>query len=221
MDQNPLCAQLAGKVQRINDKGELVLRDGAHIIDSIGIELLRNRQAVDIGSGESDHGQYDEERKVFGVSEAVCFSRSKALMDAMVDGQVFDETFFAYKEDVDLSWRLNKLGWESLYSPSLSAFHARGWKYSFKDRENIPRAIRFHSFKNRRLMILKNETFSSFLRDIFPILWFEIQSLIYILFNEPFLIKSYWRILQEIPHILHWRNSIKIKIQSASRSLVR
>lgn len=218
MDSNPRYAQLAGKLQRMNLEGEPILVDGKPVIDSAGIELLRNRQAVDIGSGDPDHGQFDEERKVFGVSGAVCFCRRKALLDAMVNGQVFDETFFAYKEDVDLSWRLNKLGWESLYSPSLLAFHARGWKYRFQERENIPKTVRYHSFKNRRLMILKNETLNSFLPDIFPIFWFEIRAFIYILFKEPFLIKSYWRIFQEIPHILRWRRSINRKIQSTARS---
>ena len=61
-------------------------------------------------------------------SGAVCLCRMQALRQAMVDNQVFDNTFFAYKEDVDLSWRLGLLGWKCLYIPEAIAYHGRGWR---------------------------------------------------------------------------------------------
>ena len=200
-------ALLTGKILSMNSTGCPVLKDGVPVIDSAGIAMKRNRQAVDIGQGEKDHGQYDQEGEVFGVSAAVCLCRRDALLEVAVEGQVFDEAFFMYKEDVDLSWRLRLRGWECYFTPYAVAYHARGWKKSLA-RKDVPRAVRFHSYKNHRLAILKNDNLSVILPDLVHILGFELAAIIFVLFREAFLLKAYWDLLLSIPHIRRWRSAI-------------
>jgi GT2 family glycosyltransferase len=190
IQNNPRVALLAGKVLYMDTNGQPVLQDSRPVIDSVGIAMHRNRKAVDIGQGETDQGQYDQESEVWGVSGAACLCRRSALLEVLIDDQIFDETFFAYKEDVDLSWRLRLFGWQCWYSPRALAYHARGWRKG-GDRQAIPSIARYHSYKNRRIMIMKNETWHSLLPDLAPILWFELQALAYALLKEPFLLKAY------------------------------
>jgi GT2 family glycosyltransferase len=200
-------ALITGKVLLMSPDGQPVLRDGLPIIDTVGIRLKRNRQAEDIGRGETDRGQYEQPGKVFGVSGAVCLCRRQALEDAMVEGQVFDEALFAYKEDVDLSWRLRLLGWKCYYTPNAIAYHSRGWRPK-TNRNQIPRMTRYYSFRNRRLVILKNDSLSQFLQDFLHIVAFELASFGYALFREPFLLKAYREILTNLPLIRRWRKAI-------------
>ena len=221
LKNNPQVALLTGKILLMNGERTPKTKDDQAIIDTVGIKMYRNRQAVDIGQGEIDQGQYDKAQDVFGVSAAVCLCRRQALMDAMIDGQVFDNTFFAYKEDVDLSWRLGLFGWKCWYTPQVVAFHARGWKTGLKHRSEIPRIVRYYSFKNRRIMILKNDTLKTILPDIFHILWFELQAFIYILVKEQFLLKAYWEIIKDVPRIRQWRREIhrRSRIRSVSQEI--
>jgi GT2 family glycosyltransferase len=207
IERDPNIALITGKVLLMSVDGLPLLRDGLPVIDTVGIRLKRNRQAEDIGKGEIDQGQYERPGEVFGVSGAVCLCRRQALEEAKVEGQVFDEAFFAYKEDVDLSWRLRLLGWKCYYTPNAIAYHARGWRPK-TNRNDIPRMTRYYSFRNRRLVILKNDSLSRFLRDFFHIVTFELGSFSFALLREPFLLKTYGELLRNLPLIFRWRKAI-------------
>ena len=206
MDANPQAALFTGKILRMDSNGVPCLKNDQAVIDTTGIQLKLNRQAIDRGQGECDAGQYNTAGPIFGVCGAVFFARKSALDAASVDGEYFDEAFFAYKEDVDLSWRLQLLGYQALYDPAASAYHARGWKQ--QGRAAVSPATRYHSFRNRRLMILKNETIKTLLGSFFPILFFEIGALGYALLREPFLLTAYKETRQLLPRIRHWRTII-------------
>ena len=45
--------------------------------------------------------------------------------DVSVEGEFFDEPFFAYREDADVAWRAQLLGWDCLYVPAAVAEHVR------------------------------------------------------------------------------------------------
>ena len=218
MGSHPNVALLTGKVLSMDNKAQPTLYEGRPIIDTVGMKMCRNRQTVIIGEGEIDNGQYDEEQHVFAVCGAVCLSRRSALEEAMIDGQVFDEKFFAYKEDLDLAWRLRKLGWSCYYTPNAVAYHARHWKRGLSNRSKIDSLRRYYSFKNRRLMILKNDTIREILPDIIHIFIFELLSLFYAIIFEQFLLRAYLDIIKEFPRIQKWRREI-FKKQKAGRSL--
>lgn len=90
------------------------------------------------------HLQSTEE--VPAICGALMFCRTQALKKVLLrDREVFDNTFYMYKEDIDLSLRLKKAGWRLLFDPRLAAYHCRGWN---ADRTKMPRQYRLYSAKN-------------------------------------------------------------------------
>jgi GT2 family glycosyltransferase len=121
-------------------------------IDSVGHVMYRNLWPTNRGEGEPDGPAFDHPGEVFGVCAAAGLYRRAMLDDVAVDGEVFDSSFFAYLEDVDLDWRARLRGWRSWYDPRVTAYHQRGgtglW---FSTR------IQRHILKNRILMGIKND----------------------------------------------------------------
>lgn len=67
------------------------------------------------------HLPWDQEAQIEVISGAFCLLRRKALDR----GGLLDETFFMYGEDIDLSYRLRKGGWQNWYLP-LPIVHYKG-----------------------------------------------------------------------------------------------
>ncbi len=65
---------------------------------------------------------WDRPRDVDWVSGALVFLRRSALDS--VGG--WDERYFMYLEDVDLAWRLRRIGWRVAYEPTGRATHVQG-----------------------------------------------------------------------------------------------
>ena len=159
------------------------------MLDSTGHLIFRTRRIIDRGHGERDVGRYDRSEEVFSICGAMVLLRRAMLEDVRIDGEYFDEDFFAYKEDVDICWRAQLLGWSSLYVPAAIAHHLRGWKRR-DDRRRIPWLRKYHSFKNHYLMLIKNELPPLFWRDFLPIARVGIGAMAYISVMEPALWKS-------------------------------
>src|SRR5690606_18443946 len=85
--------------------GGKLLRPDRATLDSAGIRLPRHRRPRDRGSGEPDRGRYDRREAVFAVSGAAMMVRRAAMAAIALDGEVVDESFFAYHDDTDLCWR--------------------------------------------------------------------------------------------------------------------
>ena len=105
---------------------------------------------MDRGHGDVDQGQYDYPRPIFGASAAAALYRRAALTS--LDDGAFDETLFAYYEDVDLAWRLARAGWSHRYVPDAVAFHMR------RGPDTKPSALRARAFANRYIVWAKNES---------------------------------------------------------------
>lgn len=93
-----------------------------------------------------DPQKYQQPEDVPALCGALMLCRKKALRDVLIRGiEVFDNTFYMYKEDIDLSLRLRKAGWKLIFMPELLAYHCRGWDSS---RSKIPKKLRLLSSKN-------------------------------------------------------------------------
>ena len=150
-------AAVQGKLWRLADGA------GPPIIDTTGHVAYRTRLFRNRGEGEVDRGQLDTPGEVFGVSGALAVYRVAALDDVAVPtatevAEVFDETLFAYWEDVDLDWRLQLRGWTAWYSPAARAWHERGG--AGPRRSAVVERL---NFTNRLLVILKNDAPSALL----------------------------------------------------------
>ncbi len=74
------------------------------------------------GRREADTGQYDKQKDIFGASGGASLYRL-AMLEKI---GLFDEDFFAYYEDADLSFRAQLAGWKVLYEPSAVVKHHIG-----------------------------------------------------------------------------------------------
>jgi len=188
MESNPRAGSAGGKLLLGDPQASQSPGADHPFLDSTGHVIFRNRRVIDRAHGEADRGQYDQLEHVFSVCGAAVLLRRAMLEEVKIGEEYFDEDFFAYKEDVDICWRAQLLGWASLYVPKATAYHLRGWKRQ-DDRRNVPWVRKYHSFKNHYLMMVKNELPSIFWRDFFPIIWLGLRAMTYITLMEP----SLWR----------------------------
>ena len=142
---------LCGKLRRLRPD---LSRPDPPTIDSTGIVFRRDFRHLDRGSGEVDRGQWEREEEVFGATAAAALYRRAMIEDVSVDGEFFDEAFFAYREDADVAWRAQLLGWGCLYLPGAVGYHVRS--VLPERRREVPAVLNRHSVKNRFLMRIKN-----------------------------------------------------------------
>ena len=187
------------------------------LIDSTGLRAHKNRTFTDRGAGEMDKGQYDEVRDVFGISGALVLYRASALNDIRFEDEFFDEDFFAYKEDVDIAWRLQRFGWDARFVPEAVAFHYRGM-YSpekigiiarIKNRRNKSKLRSYYSNRNQWLLLAKDLPFIDLLFAFVWIVPSEVGRFIYTLLFETKNIRAFIDAIKLSPRM--WRKRLWIK----------
>jgi GT2 family glycosyltransferase len=100
------------------------------------------------GRGEdAKANKYDETEPVFGASGGASLYRVEMLKQI----GLFDEDFFAYYEDVDLSFRAQLAGWQVFYIHNAVAYHHIGATSS-----KIKGFATYHTLKNLPLLLWKN-----------------------------------------------------------------
>lgn len=121
------------------------------LYDTTGIFPTWYGRWYDRGQGMPVLSQlYNKKEEIPAICGALFFCRRSALKTVMLQGrEVFDETFYMYKEDIDLSLRLKKKGWSLGFFPELEAHHCRGWS---TNRKAIPRHFRLCSAWNELLI---------------------------------------------------------------------
>jgi GT2 family glycosyltransferase len=113
LERHPRAAAAAPKILRLAEPG---------VVDSAGDAITRSLKAYRRGAGERDAGQYAAEEQVFAASGTAALWRADAFRS--LGG--FDESFFAYYEDVDLGWRARAAGYEAWYAPAAAVLHRGG-----------------------------------------------------------------------------------------------
>ena len=125
-------------------------------IDSTGIYFTPSLRHFDRGWNEPDDGRFARTEYVFGASAAAALYRREMIADVSLEGEFFDSDFFAYREDADVAWRSQLLGWHCIYTPEARAHHVRSVVPG--SRPAVPSILKMHSVKNRFLMRIKNMT---------------------------------------------------------------
>ena len=117
------------------------------VINTAGSVLVDGGYGADRGFLERDEGQYDEPEEVFAwCGAAVVLSRR--YLDAV---GTFDDRYFLYYEDFDLSWRGRAQGWRYLYVPGPPVRHV----HSASTVEGS-RLHHHYSERNRLLTLTRN-----------------------------------------------------------------
>ena len=199
-----------GKLYRTGQKGEKT-----RIIDSVGMHFISNQRHFDIGSGKLDKGQYNKYAEVLGVSGAAPLYRRTMLEDIKINKEYFDEDFFTFREDADLTWRAQLLGWRAIYTPEAVGYHKR--TVTPAKRKVINPIYNMHSVKNRFLMRIKNMSFSNYLVNIIPITYRDLQIIIYVLFFERSSIQAFYKVISLLLKTIDKRKQIMKKKKVSNR----
>ena len=163
-------------------------------IDAAGMLLDRRRKNTLVGHGRPG-GEFAAPGEAFGADGAAALYRRRTLEDCAAGGEVFDEDMGSYASDVDLAWRARLLGWRCAYEPRALAWHVRSYGPSTRDR--VPEPDRRIQFRNRYLMMVKNDTARGLLRDAHRIAFWEGLALGHALLRERHLLGAYreaWRL---------------------------
>ena len=148
---DPKIGTVCGKLLTMTSHFEIPERP---VVDSTGIYFNPMLRHLDRGSQEVDNGEYLQYEFVFGATAAAALYRRAMIDDISLDGEFFDSDFFVYREDADVAWRAQLMGWKCLYAPYARGYHVR--KVLPGNRRALPPEINMHSVKNRFLMRIKN-----------------------------------------------------------------
>ncbi len=96
------------------------------LIDSAGIDYAYNSLAFNRGAFALAE-KFTAVQEVFGACAGAAFYSFRAVKAIwQADGEFFDNDFFAYWEDADLSFRLRWRGFRIAYLPTVTVLHKRG-----------------------------------------------------------------------------------------------
>ena len=115
-------------------------------LDLLGYPFCRGRI---FNTLEKDRGQYNKEVPIFWASGACMLIRADLFREA----GAFDANFFAHMEEIDLCWRIHRLGYKIYVCPDSKVFHVGGGTLA----TNSPRKI-YLNFRNSLWMLYKNSS---------------------------------------------------------------
>ncbi len=189
----------ASNVERLASSDSLT-----EVIDTMGLRVLRNRRVVDFRTGEhaTRYTLHATPIEVFGVSGALPIYRRKAIEDVAFEGNMFDDEFGSYKEDVDLAFRLRSAGWKAYVATFARAWHDRtaagpremSDRAALHNRKGRPNYVNYYSYRNHLVVLLKNEHRANFAKDWPWILWYELKKFGYLFVTD-------WRTLKGLRDI--------------------
>jgi GT2 family glycosyltransferase len=176
------------------------------IVDAAGMSVDRRRKNSLVGHGRPGQA-YARAAESFGADGAAAMYRRLALEDCAINGEIFDENMPGWGCDADLAWRARLFGWRSRYEPAAVVHHIRNYSPSTRARA---RAVdRRTQFRNRYLMMAKNDSLRDLLRDAGPLLLYEVLALGYAVLREPELLRGYLEAASRLPGALAQRRVIQ------------
>jgi len=222
LEQNNDCASFGGKLLKLKlINSEIGETEKTEIIDSCGLQLLKNHRFVELGAGRPS-ADYNQAQEVFGHSGALVLLRKELLEQAAIQdkyhytGDFLDSNFFFYKEDVDLAWRLRLQGFRSMFIPEAVAYHLRTFPAAQKNRLSEVIAnrrhqndlARYYSYRNHFLVLLGNEFLSNLLIYSPFIIWHELKKLCYLLIFEIRNLRAIIEVIGMFPQTLAKRRQV-------------
>ena len=163
------------KVFAVNSK---IYLGNTNKVQNAGIRIFPNGYAQDIGAipnnkaqeYEEDRGQYDKEREIDAACGAAVLYR-KSILEKI---GLLDESFFLYYEDVEISERAKKHGYQVVYAPKAVVHHL----HAASAQEWSPFFI-YHTEKGRLLHMAYHFPLFVFLKEYFKFFFKSILRLGY------------------------------------------
>jgi len=150
---------------------------------------------------EKDEGQYNQLQEIFWASGACMFLRASAY--SRTGG--FDGDFFAHMEEIDLCWRLKRLGYKVYYCPDSLIYHVGGGTLP---NEN-PRKL-YYNYRNSLFLLFKNISRVGFIAILLPRMFLDgMSAMVYLLQGKvPFcvsVIRAHLRFYISLPMLINKR----------------
>jgi GT2 family glycosyltransferase len=178
-------------------------------IDAAAMFIDRRRKNGLVGHG-SPASAFSAPGEAFGADGAAALYRRETLEDCALNGQeVLDEDMELWASDADLAWRAQLFGWRCVYEPRAVARHVR--TYSPSTRSQMSEAARRLQFRNRLLMMAKNETRTGLLRHGALIAGYEVLALGHVLLRERHLLRGYREAWELLPAARRRRRMIQVR----------
>lgn len=177
--------------------GLVLNKEGTHI-ESQGLKFFYKGKAKNIDNGKPFFGNCDLE---FGHSHLIWGASASLVVyqkDILQKIGLFDEDFFAYEEDVDLSFRLQKAGYLTLFIPSAISYHLGGG--TSKKMGNFRHRM---DAKNWIYLILKNYSRKEITTNFFLIFEERLRNLSGLVKNTPFWQIPYWLLITYSTILFH------------------
>ncbi|MAG52614.1 MAG: glycosyl transferase [Nanoarchaeota archaeon] len=187
---------------------KMLFYDKPSHINSRGLKLYYDAKAVDEGFDTPD-SENEEIKEVFGPCGGAAFFSKELIDDISLDGEFYDEDFFIYSDDLDVSFRARWRGWKCLYVPKSKLYH----KFQGTTGK-ISNFGLYYGIKNKMFFIIKNYPLTTMVRYSPVIVSRQLVSFIYYLLKlNPAAFKSRMMILYKLPKMLRKR----YKIQSTKK----
>jgi len=145
MDANPNVVACQPKILSYQQR-ELFEHAGAAggFVDWLGYVFCRGRV---FATFETDHGQYDDNRRVFWATGACLFVRAGVFHQT----GGFDAVFFAHMEEIDWCWRVQRLGHEVWACGQSTVYHVGGGTLHKSNPQKT-----YLNYRNSLFMLYKN-----------------------------------------------------------------
>jgi GT2 family glycosyltransferase len=187
--------------------------DRLDVLDAAGMVVDRRRKNTLVGHNEPASG-YARAAEVFGGDGACVLYRREVLDACAIGGEVLDEDLALWASDVDLAWRARLLGWRCMYEPRAVAWHMRF--YSPTTRSGLPEAHRRLQFRNRLLMMAKNDSWADVRGDLHRIAFYELLAIGHIVLRERHLLRAYGEARRALPAALRRRAVVQGRRRAAT-----
>lgn len=166
LEQHPGMAAAQPKIKAFHAKADFEHAGAAGgYIDRYGYPFCRGR-LFDVV--EKDEQQYQASGEVFWASGAALFIRAAAWRQA----GGFDADFFAHMEEIDLCWRLKRLGHSIGYVAESTVYHVGGGTLSTSNPKKT-----YLNFRNNLVMLQKNLPFFTACWVLFVRMWLDLLAL--------------------------------------------
>jgi GT2 family glycosyltransferase len=201
---DPNIGSVCGKLLTMSATFEIPAKP---VVDSTGIYFNPMLRHLDRGSQEVDNGHYLQYEFVFGATAAAALYRREMIDDISLDGEFFDSDFFVYREDADVAWRAQLLGWKCIYVPYARGYHVR--KVLPGNRGALPPEINMHSVKNRFLMRIKNISPDLYRRNLLSITIRDVTVVTCCLMWEHSSLRAFWFLARNWRRVMAKRAEIQ------------
>ena len=129
LEADPALAGVQPRILQLEGDGDASPDPARARLYSAGQALTPDGRAFELGAGEAQPSRLPGVHEIFGACGAACLLRRELFSE--LGG--YDESYFAFYEDVDLNVRARIAGWRFAYVPEAAVWHVgnASWEAGF------------------------------------------------------------------------------------------